>query len=157
VTDHRPAERLAGDRPAATARLADDRAAAGELPLVAAWQQITHRLLAALDHELADLGLSAAEINALACFAGSDARTVRELVAATAQRPSTLTGVLDRLERRGLVARAANPADRRSILVRLTPAGHTSADRVADAFAAVEARLPAADLRRVLARIHEAV
>jgi MarR family transcriptional regulator, organic hydroperoxide resistance regulator len=130
---------------------------AGGLPLVAVWQQVTHRLLAALDHELADTGLSAAEINAVACFAGAESRTVRELVAATAQRPSTLTGVLDRLERRGLLERAANPADRRSVLVRLTPDGRTHAARVADAFAALEGRLPADEVRRLLAALGEVV
>jgi MarR family transcriptional regulator, organic hydroperoxide resistance regulator len=128
-----------------------------ELPLVAVWQQVTHRLLAALDDALADLGLSPAEINALACFAGGDSRTVRDLVAATAQRQSTLTGVLDRLERRGLVARAANPADRRSVVVRLTPAGRKHAARVAEAFAALERRLPADEARRLLAALREAV
>jgi MarR family transcriptional regulator, organic hydroperoxide resistance regulator len=124
-------------------------------PLVAVWQQITHRLLAGLDDALADLGLSAAEINALACFAGREAVTVRELVQATAQRPSTLTGVLDRLERRGLVERAANPADRRSVLVRLTPAGRASAARVASAYEELERRLPAAELRRVLSALED--
>jgi DNA-binding MarR family transcriptional regulator len=83
--------------------------------------------------------------------------TVRELVAATAQRPSTLTGVLDRLERRGLVERAANPADRRSVLVRLTPAGRTPAARVAAAFGAFEDRLPADEVRRLLGALDEAV
>jgi DNA-binding MarR family transcriptional regulator len=128
-----------------------------ELPVVAVWQQVTHRLLGALDEELSALGLSAAEINALACFAGEDSRTIRQLVAATAQRPSTLTGVLDRLDRRGLIERTANPADRRSVLVGLTPSGRAAAARVATAFAGLESRLPAADLRRVLAVLDEAV
>ncbi len=128
-----------------------------DLPLIAAWQQATHRLLAALDHALADVGLSPAEVNALACFAGAEATTVRDLVATTAQRPSTLTGVLDRLERRGLLTRAANPADRRSVLVRLTPAGRTASARVAAAFAGLERRLPHDDLRRVLAAVDGAL
>jgi DNA-binding MarR family transcriptional regulator len=124
-----------------------------DLPLIAEWQRVTHRLLAALDRELSSLQLSAAETNALACFAGRPARTVRELVAATGQRPSTLTGVLDRLERRGLVERRPNPADRRSIAIHLTSEGHAAADAVAAAFAAVEARLPADEIRRVLAAL----
>jgi MarR family transcriptional regulator, organic hydroperoxide resistance regulator len=127
------------------------------LPLVAHWQQLTHRLLAALDDALADLRLSPAEINVLACFGDADRRTVGELVAATAQRPSTLTGVLDRLERRELVARVPNPADRRSILVRLTPTGRTQARRVAQAFADLEQRMPAAEIRRILAALDEVV
>jgi DNA-binding MarR family transcriptional regulator len=123
-----------------------------DLPLIADWQRVTHRLLAGVDHELAPLKLSAAENNALACFTGPS-RTVRELVVATGQRPSTLTGVLDRLERRGLVERRPHPADRRSIAVHLTAAGQATADEVAAAFAAAEARLPADDIRRVLAAL----
>jgi MarR family transcriptional regulator, organic hydroperoxide resistance regulator len=117
-------------------------------PLIAVWQQVTHRLLAALDDALADLGLSPGEINALACIGVQT--SVRDLVTATAQRPSTLTGVLDRLERRGLIERAANPADRRSVLVLLTPDGSAHAARVAEAYEDLERRLPAVELRRVL-------
>ena len=124
-----------------------------DLPLIAEWQRVTHHLLAALDDDLSDLGLSAAETNLLACFAGHPARAVRELVAATGQRPSTLTGVLDRLERRGLIERGPHPDDRRSVLVALTAAGHSAADRVAAAFARVEARLPAEEIRRTLAAV----
>jgi DNA-binding MarR family transcriptional regulator len=36
---------------------------------------------------------------------------------------ATVTGVLDSLERRGFVLRTPNPADRRSLLVEITPAG----------------------------------
>jgi DNA-binding MarR family transcriptional regulator len=127
------------------------------LPLIAEWQRVTHLLLHAVENELADLGLSAAETNALACFAGAPARTVRELVTATGQRPSTLTGVLDRLERRELVTRAPNPADRRSVLVRLTPAGSAAGERVAAALAAVEARLPGDDVTRLISQVRRAI
>ena len=100
-------------------------------------------------YPLANVG----HIVALACFAGRGAVSVRELVEATAQRPSTLTGVLDRLEGRGLVERAANPKDRRSVLVRLTPDGRAHAARVAEAYEELERRLPAAELRRVLEEV----
>lgn len=36
---------------------------------------------------------------------------------------ATVTGLLDSLERRGFVRRSANPADRRSLLVEITPEG----------------------------------
>jgi MarR family 2-MHQ and catechol resistance regulon transcriptional repressor len=36
---------------------------------------------------------------------------------------ATVTGLLDSLERRGFVRRLANPADRRSLLIEITPAG----------------------------------
>jgi DNA-binding MarR family transcriptional regulator len=124
-----------------------------DLPLIAEWQRVTHQLLSALHDELSDLGLSAAETNVLACFAGAPALTVRELVNATGQRPSTLTGVLDRLERRGLIGRRPNPADRRSVVVELTADGDAAAERVAAAFADVEARLPADAIRHALSAV----
>jgi DNA-binding MarR family transcriptional regulator len=133
---------------------AQDRRGVLELPLIAEWQRATHRLLAHLESELSTLQLSPAESNALACFAGRPSRTVRELVAATGQRPSTLTGVLDRLERRELVERRPHPADRRSIAIHLTADGQAAADEIAAAFATVEARLPAEDIRKVLAALN---
>ena len=38
---------------------------------------------------------------------------------------ATVTGLLDSLEQRGFVRRSANPADRRSLVVQITPAGLT--------------------------------
>jgi DNA-binding MarR family transcriptional regulator len=38
---------------------------------------------------------------------------------------ATVTGLLDSLEQRGFVCRSANPADRRSLVVVITPAGRT--------------------------------
>jgi MarR family transcriptional regulator, organic hydroperoxide resistance regulator len=64
-------------------------------------------------------------------------RPVAELQQAFGIHPSTLTGVLDRLEKRGLARRQLNPQDRRSFLVVLTPAGRRSAEavrRVIDGF-----------------------
>ncbi len=67
---------------------------------------------------------------------------MKELVQRTGQRPSTLTGVLDRLERRGLLGRTAHPRDRRSLQVVLTPEGRQARAPVDPAFSAVERRLP---------------
>ena len=49
--------------------------------------------------------------------AGSLARTLHV-------HPSTLTGVLQRLERRGLVRRRSDPGDRRRVILVLTARGH---------------------------------
>ena len=38
---------------------------------------------------------------------------------------ATVTGLVDSLERRGFASRASNPADRRSLIVEITPAGLT--------------------------------
>jgi DNA-binding MarR family transcriptional regulator len=50
-------------------------------------------------------------------------RTMSALAAERACDPSNITGLVDRLERLGLVERRPNPADRRSRLLALTPAG----------------------------------
>ena len=69
-----------------------------------ALQRATHATLHALAAQLVGLDLTASEINALANLA--DGRlTVSELAAATGTKPSTLTSVLDRLERRGQIRR----------------------------------------------------
>jgi MarR family transcriptional regulator, organic hydroperoxide resistance regulator len=113
-----------------------------DLPLVAEWQRVTHRLLGDLDRRLAPMGLTAGEINALACLGEGEPRALRDLVEATGQRPSTLTGVVDRLERRGLVARQPQPADRRAFQVAPTAAGRRAIARVAAAFDDLGAALP---------------
>jgi DNA-binding MarR family transcriptional regulator len=43
---------------------------------------------------------------------------------------ATVTGLLDSLERRGFVRRSANPADRRSLVVEITPEGLDVVQRV---------------------------
>jgi DNA-binding MarR family transcriptional regulator len=104
-----------------------------------ALQRATHAVILELDAELRELGLSASELNLVACLDPSAPRRIGELVAATAQRPSTLTGILDRLERRALVERRIDPADRRSFLVALTPAGEAARLRVLRGYESVAA------------------
>jgi MarR family transcriptional regulator, organic hydroperoxide resistance regulator len=109
--------------------------------LIAALEAAVHRVLDHLASELADLGLRQAEINVLAALRPGVPRPVGELVAATGQRPSTLTGVLDRMEGRRLVRRRVNAADRRSFTIALTPTGEAAAARVREAFAALDGRV----------------
>ena len=109
--------------------------------MIAELQAATHRVVDRLADELRELGLTPAEVNALARLRPGAAVPVADLVAATGQRPSTLTGVIDRLERRGLLARAVNARDRRSFVLELTPAGEAAAAQVHAAFAALEARV----------------
>jgi MarR family transcriptional regulator, organic hydroperoxide resistance regulator len=98
--------------------------------LIAALEATTHRVLGHVALELEDLGLSHGEVNALAQLEPGAVRTIAELQAATGQRASTLTGVLDRLERRGLVERRLNPRDRRSFTVALTDTFRDLEERV---------------------------
>jgi DNA-binding MarR family transcriptional regulator len=106
--------------------------------VIAALEAAVHRVLDHLAAELSDLRLRQAEVNVLAQLRPGAPRSVGELVVATGQRPSTLTGVLDRLERRRLVRRRVNPADRRSFTIALTASGERAAARVHAAFAALD-------------------
>jgi MarR family transcriptional regulator, organic hydroperoxide resistance regulator len=105
---------------------------------VLALHRTTHHTLHALGSALADLNLTAAEVNALANLAGRGALNVRELSAETGTRASTLTGVLDRLENRGYLTRELDPSDRRSFRLPLTEAGQAAAERIRAAVADLE-------------------
>ena len=89
------------------------------------------RALWALDHSLqsaskrmeAQLGVTAPQrlvIRIVGRFPGISAGEVSEILHL---HPSTLTGVLKRLQQRGLVARRADPGDARRALLELTPRG----------------------------------
>jgi len=115
-----------------------------------ALQRATHATLQVLAAELVDLDLTASEINALANLADGRERTVSELGAAVGARPTTLTSVLDRLERRGHITRGTRPGDRRAVLIELTPSGRLTATTIRQAVTDLERRalgdLPAATI-----------
>jgi len=108
--------------------------------MVVLLQRATHVTLQVLATELADLGLTASEVNVLANLADGEPRTVSEIGAAAGVRATTLTGVLDRRQEKGQLSRAARAGDRRAVEISLTAAGSKSAARVAEAFEALEAR-----------------
>jgi MarR family transcriptional regulator, organic hydroperoxide resistance regulator len=105
---------------------------------VLALQRVTHHTLHALSAALADLNLSAAEINALANLGEGGTLNIRQLGERTGTRASTLTSLLDRLENRGYLARELDPADRRSFRLPLTEAGQAAAAQVLAAIADLE-------------------
>jgi DNA-binding MarR family transcriptional regulator len=109
--------------------------------VIAQLEAATHRVVDHLSGELRELGLTAGEVNALAHLRAEQPLSVAELVAVTGQRPSTLTGVIDRLERRGLARRALNARDRRSYVLELTAEGERAAKQVRDAFSTLEERM----------------
>jgi DNA-binding MarR family transcriptional regulator len=110
----------------------------GRGALILELQRAAHATLHALSARLAALELTASEINALAQLADGRVRAVGELAAQTGTRPTTLTSLLDRLVRRGLVVRDTDPADRRSFLICLTEAGRPVAQSARAAMGAVE-------------------
>jgi DNA-binding MarR family transcriptional regulator len=103
-------------------------------------QRATHATLQLLATELVDLDLTASEINALGNLSDRKGRTVSELGADVGSRPATLTGILDRLERRGLIARSTRAGDRRSVVIELTAEGEQVAALVRKTMRAIERR-----------------
>jgi len=51
---------------------------------------------------------------------------------------ATMTATLDLLERRGWIRRIPNPADRRSVLIEITPEGRATADQLLPGIRAIE-------------------
>lgn len=69
------------------------------------------------------LGLTPSQFDVVATLGNTPGMTSGELSRRTLVTKGTLTGVVDRLESRGLVTRKASPGDRRCILVMLTDKG----------------------------------
>ncbi len=103
----------------------------------------TKAIHAALSADMARLGISNAEGHLLSYLLSYAPRSAGEIAEALDLKRPTLTGMCDRLEEAGLLARAINPEDRRSFLVDLTPAGRRRARRVRRVLDAFEARLSA--------------
>ncbi len=108
-----------GERPALRAALNDSlRSVCG--------QNVAYRQAVA-----ARLGLSSSDLDCLGLVAARGPITAGALAEATGLTSGAITGVIDRLERAGYAVRVADPADRRKVLVRVSPA---AAARVAPLF-----------------------
>jgi DNA-binding MarR family transcriptional regulator len=97
----------------------------------------------AIDEALRPLGLSFGDfdvINTLRRRAEPAGTNPKALAASALITSGAMTSRLDRLERAGLVERNPDPADRRAILVRLTPAGQERAIRALAAVLAADRR-----------------
>lgn len=100
-------------------------------------QRAAHATYGVLAARLADENLSPSEINVLANLADGQARSVGQLAGAAGVKPTTLTSILDRLGKRGYLARELDLSDRRSFVVHLTPEGARAAQRASAAMADV--------------------
>jgi DNA-binding MarR family transcriptional regulator len=69
------------------------------------------------------LGLTGSQFDVIATLGDTEGMTCKELSQKTLVTKGTLTGVLDRLEKKGLIERVPSREDRRSIFIRLTPKG----------------------------------
>lgn len=82
------------------------------------------------DRHVRELGLTPSQFDAIATLGNTDGMSMKELAEATLVTKGTLTGIVDRLEKKGLVVREVPPDNRRSFTIRLTPAGDAEFQRV---------------------------
>lgn len=122
------------------------------------------RIMRAMDvysRQLSDShGLTGPQMLCLREIAQQGSLTTGTLALAVALSPATLTGILDRLEMRGLVSRERRPEDKRRVVVSLTAHGRQMAQElpspIQERFGAKLASLPAeeqAAIRRALANV----
>jgi DNA-binding MarR family transcriptional regulator len=113
------------------------------------WQDAT----ALFDEKVgARLGLSMSERQCLACLAHGP-RPARDIAAATHLTRAAITTLVDRLEERGLVRRSPGTADRREVLVSMTPKAQRAAAQYYGPIAAEGAALLGGFTRAELATI----
>jgi DNA-binding MarR family transcriptional regulator len=131
--------------------------AAREDDLGALFARITRRLIAAEEPILERHGLTMWEYIALTRVVRGPDGNQLALAKAIRYDKTRLVGLLDKLEAEGLVARAADPADRRSYLVRITPAGKRRHAAVVKDIRVMEDGLLAAVPARERAALHGAL
>ena len=150
-TISRPAARLA--RPAASPG-ADARRLHGLLIALMRRRSLRDPLAASC----AELDLSAPQVHTILALGHEGALAMGDLARRVAVTEKTVTGLVDRLQRDGLVDRVRDAADRRVIHVALTPRGEVLSRRmdaeVLHALTRLLGQLDAAD-RRDLFRIIE--
>ncbi len=75
------------------------------------------------DAHIRQLGLTSSQFDAIATLGNTPGMTFKQLAEKTLTTKGELTGIIDRLEKKGLVRREVSPEDRRSFLAVLTPEG----------------------------------
>jgi DNA-binding MarR family transcriptional regulator len=99
--------------------------------------RIARDLRTALDRDFAPFGLRTQQAAVLLRCCRQPSANPSQLAAAVGTDTAGITGLIDHLEKRGLVSRRANPADRRAVMVEPTEAARALAPRLRDIFQAV--------------------
>jgi MarR family transcriptional regulator, 2-MHQ and catechol-resistance regulon repressor len=86
---------------------------------VGAWRRLDRNS----EKNLASLGLALAELRILKALQERGSSPMNTFSAATMLSQPTITGIVDRLEARGLVERVRSSQDRREVLIAITPKG----------------------------------
>jgi DNA-binding MarR family transcriptional regulator len=102
----------------------DDQLAEALFERLAAVYRMLHR-------EAAELGMSRSAISLLGLLRDRGPQRVSDLATLEGVAQPSMTALVARLERQGLVRRSADPKDGRAVVVRLSPAGRRRLQSVA--------------------------
>ncbi len=91
--------------------------------------------------ELSECGLTAGQPKILDYLGLHDGSVQKDIALACQIEPATLTGLLSRMEEKGLILRRSENSNRKSIHVYLTPEGKEKQRRVLAAFNELEKRI----------------
>ena len=105
-------------------------------------------VVAALEAELkgAELTLTGYLVLVTLLMSRGETRPLGQLSKHLMIHPTSVTLVIDQLEKRGLVKRSRHPSDRRIVLAKLTPSGRRLTTKVSKAIAAANFGLAGLDL-----------
>lgn len=98
-------------------------AAASKHGIIRLVNRVRVELIDALDRELAQFDITAAQLIVLASVANREADSPAGLCKNISYDPGAMTRMIDRLEQKGLVRRNPNPDDRRATNLEITTAG----------------------------------
>jgi len=109
-----------------TSSVGSDRSDPGDEPFLTVLRPLVEAFFAFLrksDRHVRSFGLTPPQFDVIVTLGDTDGMTCRELSEKTLVTKGTLTGVMDRLETKGLIERIPSREDRRSTNIRLTPKG----------------------------------
>ena len=113
--------------------------------VVAAYELLMHRIASSHAPDLLEVAVTMSQAKVLYLIAAAQGMRMSELAVRLGVSISTTSGLVDRLVEHGLLARHDDPADRRQVVVTITPTGSANLERFRE--------LNAAQMRRLLARL----
>ena len=121
---------------------------------------LAHRkVVRAYEEALAPLGLTMAQAHFLSCLFDQDEQSPKDLARELGVDAGTLTPMMDRLERMGLVRRRPHPDDRRATRICLTEAGLALRDpvkeRCGEVYERLMSKLSAEDYERFMQLVRQ--
>jgi DNA-binding MarR family transcriptional regulator len=136
---------------------AQDSGASGQAELIDVLVQATFMTVAVLSSVAADNDLSLTQLRVLAILRDRRVR-MSALAAYLGLDRSTMSGLVERAEKRGLLARAPDPSDGRAVEVSLTPGGTELADAlyilIEQSLSPATGRLSPAERHRLATLLH---